>query len=708
MIIKEIHIENFKCYYGSNKMEFTDKLNLIVGGNGDGKTTFFEALEWLFNVSEKSNLNTIISQKKLEELRNMEKAHVKVYMRFEHYGLKTLQKKITFWKDNQDIKFGDLHIDGTTEDNNGRVTIDGTELIKNCFDASIRQYCLFKGETDLKILNNEAALNNLVETYSNITEFEPYLKNTDHLSSEARRVYRKILESDKVSENKAKQLSSSIENNEDKLKDVLENISILEEEATRFKARIDALNKNADKSKLVKDSIERIKKLEELRIKKLSMISEKYSYRLLDESWILLAINPIIDEFNDVISTFSKNKRKIQREADKEEGKREALLSMQNTLGPTISQLPIYVPDAPTMKEMISDEHCKVCGRKAPQGSDAYKFMINKLEELQSSISEKSVNKLFPNDFSKELTKLSNIIDIKNTINIKDIIKEGLEFNIRMEKDIEALQADIDKAEKDKNEVLSQNLDADTLVNDYENLTNFMSTHSEKTFTLGRYKEQKANLENTLEELNNEFESLGSESLASVAGKINNALKKVDQAFKNAQEINVNSFIKKLEEKANSYLCKMNKEHFHGVLKIITKSNGTASFTHTDKDGKVFKANTALETTAHLAVLFAISDLTNNKKENDYPLIFDAPTSSFEASKEEDFYNLIANLNKQCIIVTKSFLKTTTDARGNKISTLNDDSIKKIKGRIFRLKLKEPFDNLNVTTISTEIEKIKF
>lgn len=52
MIINKIIIRNFRSYYGDNTFEFKDGLTLIIGDNGDGKTTFFEALEWLFNTSQ--------------------------------------------------------------------------------------------------------------------------------------------------------------------------------------------------------------------------------------------------------------------------------------------------------------------------------------------------------------------------------------------------------------------------------------------------------------------------------------------------------------------------------------------------------------------------------------------------------------------------------------------------------------------------------
>ena len=51
MIIKNITIENFRSYYGVKSMDIGDGLTLIIGANGDGKTTFFEALEWLFDTT---------------------------------------------------------------------------------------------------------------------------------------------------------------------------------------------------------------------------------------------------------------------------------------------------------------------------------------------------------------------------------------------------------------------------------------------------------------------------------------------------------------------------------------------------------------------------------------------------------------------------------------------------------------------------------
>ena len=51
MIIKDIKIRNFRSYYGDNYLSLSKGLTLIIGDNGDGKTTFYEALEWLFDTT---------------------------------------------------------------------------------------------------------------------------------------------------------------------------------------------------------------------------------------------------------------------------------------------------------------------------------------------------------------------------------------------------------------------------------------------------------------------------------------------------------------------------------------------------------------------------------------------------------------------------------------------------------------------------------
>ena len=69
------------------------------------------------------------------------------------------------------------------------------------------------------------------------------------------------------------------------------------------------------------------------------------------------------------------------------------------------------------MEDMINDHICKVCGREAPEGSEAYKFMVHRLEEYRAHVEAKckrdamikSIDEesLFKNDFITELHSLS-------------------------------------------------------------------------------------------------------------------------------------------------------------------------------------------------------------------------------------------------------------------------------------------------------------
>ena len=93
MIIRKIEIENFRSCYKSNSFELINGLNLIIGSNGDGKTTLFEALEWLFRTDGTMKMDTkLISQKRIDELEYKESYNVRVAMIYEHKGnVKTLE-----------------------------------------------------------------------------------------------------------------------------------------------------------------------------------------------------------------------------------------------------------------------------------------------------------------------------------------------------------------------------------------------------------------------------------------------------------------------------------------------------------------------------------------------------------------------------------------------------------------------------------------
>ncbi len=98
MIIKEVIIENYLCYFGIKKFSLSKGLNIILGENGEGKTKFFEALDWLFN-SNNNNLEQYVSAKALHEIEKNESFRVRVSITVEQFEEeKTLSRYFTVKK----------------------------------------------------------------------------------------------------------------------------------------------------------------------------------------------------------------------------------------------------------------------------------------------------------------------------------------------------------------------------------------------------------------------------------------------------------------------------------------------------------------------------------------------------------------------------------------------------------------------------------
>ena len=718
MNIKEITIENFRSYYGSgpeNTIKFNDGLMLFIGDNGDGKTTFFEALEWLFDTSKQNMDTRLISQKRISELPEFESDIVRVAMTFEHDGEKIVEKSFSFKKKpNNEIRTEDFQFKGWYNNGTERVQIHGGKLLDRCFEAAIRKYCLFKGEEDLNVFNNPDALNYLIETFSNIKQFDPYFTGdednqgfTDFAEDQSRKAYEKAMKSDKQNTQQEKELSSKLDSLRTRLSNIRQRLRTNRENASNFSSKLNEIENSKEASDLLKDINERLKSLNEKKTKIEGLINEDYTIKLLDEMWILCGFSSIFKEYQKKISDFSKEKRRLEDEDKKQKGKQEAYQEIGNSIKDGFIPLSIYIPDEDTMKEMIEEEICKVCGREAKQGTDAYNFMVDKLNELLKSQQPKEQEEeipLFPNNFAKELEQKSISLgysqeELNNQITK---IREFIEFNDERKAEVKNIQKSIDIEEENKKKLLAQNntFTEEQLQNAYENIRNWFDYRNEAEKQIIILEKEEKEIEQGLEAIQKEYDKLAKDSVASTYSRVHTVFSKIQNAFKFAKEKNTRDFLSLLEDKSNNYLEQLNIDGFYGIIRIIKTSDGSARIVLQDKnDTFVASPNQALKTTMYMSVLFAISELTTIKRENDYPLIFDAPTSSFAPQKESDFFKVISDIQKQCIIFSKSFL---TDS-----GTLDTTKIDSLHSTIYRMEKKTPFNKLDLSTIQTVITPIK-
>ena len=723
MKLNKIIIKNFRSYYGENYFELSDGLTLVIGDNGDGKTTFFEALEWLFDTSRDNKSESNISEMRKAEMEIEDSDEVSVTMSFEHRGEKEISKKFIFEKDvNGAIRTRDFSFVGYEIVGSERYRRDGKILLESCFDTVVRRYCLFKGERELNVFDNNTALKTLVDTFSGIKQFDNLVELTSYFEQQSDNLVTKELKKDKKQEAVIKRLESELSKVQSAISDVRHDISIKEKAVSDYETRLRVLEENQDACENLQNINARIEQKRIEQRKLMGYINLDYNAMLLDDMWILRAFPPILSEYQKKVAALSREKRKLQKAEDEriaiEKGKQEAIQEIQK-LANDATPLPWNLPDKETMQEMIDDEICKVCGRPAKKGSDAYNFMVNKLNEYLDHIRKKSeisqqqdpVKPLFENTYINELhtrsIQLSGDTE-QELIMLATVIADRLAFVQSRKQDLERVNKDLIEDEDAKMQLLIQtpDLTEEMLIKNFKDFKGLSDSSKRASMDLQELKHELEELEAQKQDLKEQQNQIvPSNGIVRVYQKVHIALERIMKAFEAAKDRNVAEFIQTLEEQANIYLKKLNADDFRGVIKIKRTADGSARINlYSSNDTLIANPGGAQKTTMYMSVLFAISKITTLKRDEDYPLIFDAPTSSFGDFKEDIFYNIIDNIDKQCIIFTKDLLRYNRETEKRE---LDFDKINQLSCSVYRIQKSPGYDEEDLSTIRTITERIK-
>lgn len=444
-----------------------------------------------------------------------------------------------------------------------------------------------------------------------------------------------------------------------------------------------------------------------------------YNHALLDKFWILAPFPKVLQEFKQKCSLFSREKRRQEREFDRQQaesiGKLKAVKEIQGTLINGSTELPWYLPDQETMEEMIHDHICKVCGRPAPEGSDAFEYMVHKLEDykkhveakIQKELQEKEISDktLFKYNHIENLHNLSISLSGSNESEINSYviqINERLELVSRLREELKKIESKLQDTLDEKSRLLIQagNVSETVLEKNFKDIKGLYEQKGRAEVRLTEMKDELSLLEYQLSGFEKELDQLNpSSSQVKILKDVHRALEEINKAFTNAKESNLRRFLHELEDKANEYLDILSANDFHGMVRLYkTADESTEIKLISSNNTEITKPSGSQKTEMYISVLFAISDFTKEKRDEDYPLIFDAATSSFGDSKEEEFYNVIDGLDKQCIIVTKDFMTK---------GVVRSKDIDKLSCPVYRIKKADGFDKNNMATIRTIITKLK-
>lgn len=722
MIIKEIRIKNFRSYYGDNNIfEFSDGLTLILGDNGDGKTTFFDALQWLFNTTiDKGNVDHMSEMRK-SKMEIGEKDVVSVAMLFEHDGEKSVEKFFSVERVSEDFfRVGPLVYRGYETSGSERIQVSGKNLIDRCYDAFIQKFSMFKGESELNVFDNATALKNLVDKFSDIRKFDDLVEYTSSFEEKANSAYLKEMKSDKKVAGEAKALELQInrlaEEISTKKKDIRDKTTSLEV----FSKRLGELEENQETSERYKDIQSRLKSKEEKRRKLKAQISYiDYNHALLDRMWVLCAFPDVLLEFKQKCSALSREKRKQEKDYERQKaieiGKLEAVKEMQGALVNGAPELPWYLPNQETMEEMLNDHICKVCGRPAEEGSEAYNFMLQKLEEYKRHIAQEAAKKSRKEAIEeKELFKFGNIESLhnlsislsgSNESQVSGLVREisdRMGLVERLNEDLKEVEQQIQDTIDEKSRLLIQagNVSEAILEKDFNDIKGLFEQKGRAEVRLAELNGELAQLLTRMDGLQKQMDELNPDSSqVKVYRDVHRVLEEIAKAFAFAKKENLRRFLAEMQDKANGYLERLSASDFHGEIRLRqTADDSTEIRLYSSNGTEIKKPSGSQLTVMYISVLFAISDFTQEKRDEDYPLVFDAATSSFGDSKGENFYNVIDNLKKQCIIVTKDFI---TKGR------VRFPEIEKLTCCVYRIKKADGFDSKNMATVRTTIEKIK-
>ena len=594
MIIQKIEIQNFRSYYKENSFELINGLNLIIGSNGDGKTTFYDALEWLFRTDGTNKMDTkYISKKRIEELLSGDSDNVRVAMTYEHKGkVKVLEKTFRFTK-SLDGEVDTSNYTHSLIETNGaeRVVKDGMTFDKD-IPSEIRKFIMFKGDADLDVLQRSNALKILVDSFSDVKDFDAYFDFMEYASKTADQTRDNAQRKDKKNGDRFKLLKSTIDSETAILADIEREIKIKENEATNFDNLLRSIEQDNESTKLLMAVNRRIECLSQKRAETAARINEYYSINLLQDMWVLMGFEEIADEFSYKVFKHGRERRRLEQTYFDTTGKSDT----------------------------------------APYYKHNY---LASLQEQDDALEH----------------YLEGIGGIRHQI------KEIVAFNEHLHDDIKKIDANLAMEFEQRLRILAQadGLSEEQLLANYKNISDWMDNKSLAENRIDMLKRQQAQHRIALDEAQTTISKLSEGASTAIFAKTALIIHQISEAFKAAREENKRRLLSHIEDAANMFLERLYPYGYTGTIRIIEKMNGQAEVALMNDDlSRMFYPGCTLTIAYLLSVMLAIRKLASDKNSTDLPLIFDGSNSCLGTSWSN---NLYGSSEGQMIIITSDYLK---------------------------------------------------
>lgn len=444
-------------------------------------------------------------------------------------------------------------------------------------------------------------------------------------------------------------------------------------------------------------------------------IDMEYSYRMLDDQWILMGFTPILNEFNKKMASLCMSKQNIENEYEKKQRDEYTKNKIEKAKS-ELEKIAWRQSDINNLNFSLRTRRCIYCGCEAPDGSVRYDFLKQRLNDVIDILTPKEdekpveIKRYFSYRNVETLKEMGLGLEYtgKDTLTISDEISSLSKRNNDIEQDIAKKKGKIAKLEKQIADLYASSSSGVNLRDYVKDIDIVNKWHEEKENSALEISQLTTQvIPNLKNEISKKRDALAKSIKASGSNNlyhINEFFRIFSDAIEETKDATYKEFLDRLAKEANKYLALLNVDDFTGIIKIYIDINGELRIELQDKTDKILSnPNTSLLTTMHISILLAISELTKENRNAEYPLIFDAPTSSFDEGKDKTFYECLnSQVDKQCIVVTKSYLYK--DTNGEYVE--DRDGLSKLNCKKYRIKKMTGFDKLDIATIDTEVEEI--
>jgi DNA sulfur modification protein DndD len=727
MIIEKIDIENFMCYAGTNSMEFTEGINVIIGDNGYGKSKLYDAFYWVmydqvFVPEKKEFQNTksvkskIISDKAKAAIKDGRvTASVSItFHNMEKDNVFILERKYSVTiKDGQVIESNDSEFTvmkkGLSYLNAKMVTDEDEKrrIVSNILPSHIKDYLWFQGEQVESIIdfNKQDSLTKAINVLSSIKRYDELIEiaasaaktgNAEY-DRELRRLSRDLDKSEQL-ENQKSQIESRIADLVQDETEAKENLSRAEEKAESLLSKLSDATKITEIKQRKKSIIEQLKSLNAA----LNEEQTSFHRKMFRNKWVLKGTAFLHEEYSSKYSAYEN--LKLKKAADLK-AKNDLEADLQKKLQ---TRLPIDVPEPIYVQKMLEEERCLVCDREAKRDSDAWKKIKELIDRPKDNskprVSEISTLQNFSDDFKR---LYHNGLALKHRISeidtdITETLKKINDINGRIRQVNNEMKKVEDELQKLVSDTSQSAEDAESIVAEYSIQNKYVKDFTEK---VNKITQQIEHYRKNLNSINDQLKDLVTGEIPKWLIEKKQILNDFDEIANSTRDRVFSNLITQLENEANNHYTAMTSgnKSVKGKIHLRKRTNGNYMPEITDSNGNpMLGLNTGNLILVKLAAIMAIiSAKSNDGIVSFYSLITDAPTSVFGEDYTIGFCKTVSKVYRQSIIMSKEFYKN--QALRNELMTNSEIKIGKVYMITPSIPENERADRNN---LSTKIEQL--